>query len=106
MPTGLGESNICLEKTSWMYPEWLKMMGKYPPGENTSPAGLFCNYLLYRAETVFADAAFRADPVFRNIFEFCSRFNAVIRIADCRVIDVATNITYKFLHSHSPCWVF
>ena len=50
------------------------------------------------AELVLADAAERAYPVFRKIFKGGSRSDAVVRIADSRIILITADITYILIH--------
>ena len=45
-----------------------------------------CIVLLDWREAVLAYAAYRANPIFRQIFERCARLNLIARIAFCRVI--------------------
>ena len=55
-------------------------------------------FILLFAELVFADAAERANPVFRYVFPGGACCNAVIRVTYFGVINVAADIAYPFCH--------
>ena len=52
--------------------------------------------LFFFAELVLANAAERADPIFGDFFPRCAGGDAVIGIADLRVIDIAADIADVF----------
>lgn len=53
------------------------------------------DFLRFRAELVLTDRAQRAEPILRDLFPRRAGGNAVLRVADGRVIDIAaTSQTY------------
>lgn len=52
--------------------------------------------LFFRAELILANAAERADPILGDFFPRCAGGDAVLRIADLRVIDIAADIADVF----------
>ena len=56
---------------------------------------LFC-------KLVFANAAFRAFPIIRQILKQSAGRNALVRITHCLVINIAANFTTPFCHFYTP----
>ena len=69
-------------------------------GEGAIP--LLLSLSFFRAELVLTDRAQRAEPILRDLFPRRAGGNAVLRVADGRVIDIAADIA-DILHSRSSC---
>ncbi len=54
--------------------------------------------LFHFLEIFLANAAERADPICRKVFESCSRSDAVVRIAGCRIVFVSADNTNVLFH--------
>ena len=60
-----------------------------------------CDFLLFLAELIFADAAKRASEIFRQIFPLGPCFDSVIRIAQVFIIGIAAYSAYIFHNASS-----
>lgn len=64
----------------------------------------FCRYWLNQElffdwlKFILAGAAFRADPIVRQILKSSAGFHPIIRVARSRVVDVSTYKTFVLLH--------
>ena len=58
--------------------------------------------LFLHSKHILAYSADGANPVLREILKRCARCDAVVWIADLRVIHIATGLTYIFLHIFFP----
>ena len=54
--------------------------------------------LFHGGEVVFTDAAVRAYPVCRDIFESRSGGDAAVRVSGSRVIHITANVAYVLFH--------
>ena len=62
--------------------------------------------LFFRCEIFFTNTTQRAFPVFRQIFESCSRLDTVVRITYFWIINVAACFAYRLLDNCMPPWKF
>ena len=54
---------------------------------------------LLLAELVFADTAYRAHPIIREVLKCCSRLYTIIGITDLWVVNVSTYVANILLHN-------
>ena len=73
--------------------------GAYAVGSLAAQVTLIViRYPLHCTEIINTSSTRGTNPILGQIFKGRTRFYSIVRVALCRIIHIATNITYIFFH--------